>query len=520
MIHTIKFISVSLLVLILSKLSLAQTDTINANGYNVFFHPNGAKRSTGYMVNGKPDGYWITYYPNGNKTSEGNRKNFMLDSTWNFYAANGDTTEVINYFQGKKNGLYKRYFTRLDSGINTVKSAELYLNDKKQGYCLYFYSNGNIHHKIKYKDNYKDGDGYEYAPDGTLIAIEQYRNNNLISRRAVNRYNQKGERTGTWVEVHPNGGIQTEVNYVNGLPNGTFKKYSKSGNIVQVKTYNNGLIVNQIDNPTIRDTLKVKNIDVKHEYYPNGTLKSIKTYQDSIPFGSHIYYDQNGEITKAEIFNKLGIKTSEGKLDTLSQKQGLWTSFFDDGNIESVGEYSDNEKINTWEFFYRNGNLRQKGAYKENFPDGLWTWYYDNGNILTEINYYIGEIRGIVYELDIKGDTIAKGNYTQDVRHGKWYFKIGDEYQEGNYYFGRKTGEWKTYYYPEMRLKSITNYSDGRKTGKYKEYYFNKKVKVTGKYENDNKSGKWTYYRNDGYLDYTAEYARGRLVKVNDIDIE
>jgi len=506
--------------MLFSNIIFAQQDTINPNGYNVFHYPQGFKLSEGYMVNGKPDGYWITYYVNGNKKSEGNRKNFMLDSLWIFYAATGDTTETINYFQGKKNGVYSRYFTTLDSGINAVKSKEMFLNDQKQGYSFYFYTNGKIHYKIKHKDNYKHGDGYEYSPDGTLIAIEQYRNNNLVSRRAVNRVSSTGQRTGVWVDVYDNGKIQKETNYVNGLPNGASKSFSQSGNLTEVKTYDNGLLISQIDNPTIRDTLQVKNLRVEHDYYPNGKLKYAKSYKDSIPFGSHIFYNQDGTISKAEIFNEFGIKTAEGRLDTISQKQGLWTLFFDDGQVQAKGEFLNNVKTGAWEFFYNNGILRQKGIYSEGFPEGKWLWFYDNGNILREENYLYGEISGLVYELDVAGDTVAKGNYTQNTKHGKWFFKIGDEYEIGEYYYGRKKGEWIAYYYPQMIIKSISNYNDGRKTGKFNSFYLNKRKKVIGTYENNNKSGKWTYFSEDGYIKYTAEYSRGRLIKVNDIDIK
>ena len=96
------------------------------------------------MVNGKPDGYWITYYVNGKRKSEGNRKNFIVDSLWTFYAENGDTTETIYYLQGKRNGLYTKYYTRLDSGVNSIKSKELYVNDQKQGFSFYYYPSGQL----------------------------------------------------------------------------------------------------------------------------------------------------------------------------------------------------------------------------------------------------------------------------------------------------------------------------------------------------------------------------------------
>ena len=40
-------------------------NTVNPDGYNVFYYPNGVKSSEGNFRNGKPDGYWKTYFENG-----------------------------------------------------------------------------------------------------------------------------------------------------------------------------------------------------------------------------------------------------------------------------------------------------------------------------------------------------------------------------------------------------------------------------------------------------------------------
>ncbi len=517
-----KLYNIFIIILLLASANqlFAQQDSVNPNGYNVFHYPNGFKLSEGNLENGKPNGYWITYYVNGNKKSEGNRKNFMLDSLWIFYAANGDTTETIFYVQDKKNGFDTQYFTRLDSGVNTIKSKELYVDNQKQGFSFYYYTNGQLHQKIKYKDNYKNGVGYEYSLDGTLIAIEQYRNNNLISRRAVNRIDHNGHRTGVWVQTFPNGKIKSETNYIDDLPNGTAKEFSPTGKIIKIETYANGIVQTQINNPTAHDTLKLKKLQIKQDFYPNGRLKYIKTYQDSIPFGTHIYYDENGNITKAQTFNEFGILSGEGRIDTLSKKQGEWTFYYDDGSVFSKGQFIDSLKTGTWVYFYENGKLRQKGNFKDNYPEGKWFWYYDNDSLLRETNYTYGELNGFTYELSPSGDTIVKGTYNDGSKHGVWTYQIGDEYTKGEYYLGRKKGKWITYYFPKMTIKCKDIYVDNKKNGKHRCYYENKKIKELGQYQNDKKTGKWTYYNNDGNIDFTAEYSRGILVKVNDKKIE
>lgn len=507
------------LLVFLTKNLYSQQDTINPNGYNVFYYPNGFKLSEGNMVNGKPDGYWTTYYVNGQKKSEGNRKNFLLDSLWIFYAENGDTTETIYYVQGKKNGFHKKYYTRLDSGINTVKSKELYVNDKRQGFSYYYYTNGKIHYKIEYEDNYKHGKGYEYNRSGRLIAIEEYRYNNLVSRRAVNRYDKDGEKTGAWVEVFDNGNIKSEINFVDNIPNGTYKEFSPTGKIIKVEKYQKGKKVSEIKDPTPHDTLELQELRVEKDFYPNGQLMYEKTYRDSIPYGTHIFYKKNGDIKKAKIYNQFGLKTGEGIIDTNLNKIGKWTFYHNNGKKYSTGSFKDNKKTGEWIYYYKNGNIRQKGNFLNGLPEDIWAWYYQNGNLLRKEKYFDGYLSGLAFELSLKGDTIMKGKYSDNYKHGKWFYQIGDEYKTGEYYYGNKTKEWVTYYFPEMKLKNKINYINGKKNGDFTAYYLSKRLKVKGQYENNKKNGKWIFYKKDGHIEYTAEYINGELYKVNGLKI-
>lgn len=498
----------------------AQPDEIDPNGYNIFYYPNGFKLSEGNLRDGKPDGFWITYYVNGNKKSEGNRKNFLLDSVWTFFAENADTTEVINYAQDQKNGFYYKYNTNFDSIKNNyIISKELYVNDKKQGFSFYYFPNGKIKNKIKYVDNYKHGTAYEYSKEGVLVAIEEYRYNNLVSRKAVNRYDKNNQKTGNWVEVFDNGKVKSEINYVSGLPNGSYKEFSPTGKLLKVEKFENGVVVASAEKPKY-DTLESANLRVDKDYYSNGNLKTLKIYKDSIPFGTHIYYNEDGSISNAISYDEFGIKNGEGLVDTLSKKQGIWKHFYTDGKLSSKGEYKDDKKIKEWVWYFESGEILQKGNYNEGLPDGSWTWYFETGNILRQENYFLGARSGKMFELSPQGDTIVKGQFDEGDKMGNWFYRIGDEFMKGEYYYGQKTGIWTSYYYPEMKLECVTEYSEGKKSGKHKCYYKNKKLKEQGVYIGGEKNEKWNYFYEDGILNYTAIYKFGELIEVNDVELK
>ncbi len=504
--------------LLMSANLYSQDDSIKMNGYNIFYYPNGFKLSEGNFKNGKPNGYWTTYYVSGKKKSEGNRKNFLLDSTWVFYFENGDTSEIINYEKNKKSGYYYKYVisNRLDS---YMASKELFVEDKKQGFSFYYYPSGKLKNKVEYVDNNKHGRGYEYNENGLLVAIEEYRYNNMISRKAVNRYNKSKEKVGKWVEVYDNGKVKSEMNYEKGMPNGIAKQYTPTGKLLRMEEYQNGKNVKSVKRPKF-DTIQNANIKVDKKYYANGNLKSVRNYKDDLPFGMHIFYNENGTIKQAVLFNELGIKKGQGRVDSTLKKNGVWEFFYENGDLKAKGEYLADKRAGKWQFFYPNGVLEQEGVYEDGFFDGVWKWYYESGALLREENYFYGFREGQMFELSPAGDTIVKGTFVEGDKDGKWFYCVGDDYSVGKYNYGAKTGLWLSYYYPEMRLKVKENYSQGERTGKYKEYYINKKVKEFGNYESNKKDGRWVYNKPDGSVDFTAFYQYGEMIKINDEKIK
>ena len=69
--------------------------------------------------------------------------------------------------------------------------------------------------------------------------------------------------------------------------------------------------------------------------------------------------------------------------------------------------------------------------------------------------------------------------------------------------------------YPNGNKKSQVKLNkEGQKHGKYKAYFENKEIQITGKYENGNKVGEWSYYNKNGDLfeiresaDYSGSYS-------------
>jgi len=89
---------------------------------------------------------------------------------------------------------------------------------------------------------------------------------------------------------------------------------------------------------------------------------------------------------------------------------------YEDGQIESVGNFKDGKEDGKWTAWDENGQKRGEGYYKDNKKDGKWTRWYENGQIESE------------------------ANWKDDKREGKWtrWYENGQIREEKNYKDGRQ----------------------------------------------------------------------------------
>ena len=59
--------------------------------------------------------------------------------------------------------------------------------------------------------------------------------------------------------------------------------------------------------------------------------------------------------------------------------QGRYISYFLNGNIESKGQFINNETTGVWEFYFETGNLRMRGILRQSSNYGTWEYFFENG---------------------------------------------------------------------------------------------------------------------------------------------
>lgn len=141
------------------------------------------------------------------------------------------------------------------------------------------------------------------------------------------------------------------------------------------------------------------------------------------------------------------------------KKDGHWTWYYENGKKKKTAKYVDHEFVlsKTWsedgictikkgtgfhQSHFDNGMLQSEGNYLKGFKEGKWTYYFNNGKIRSSEFFKSGIKEGSQVYLNIKSDTIFLENFSRGKRSGEWI-------------------DW----HPNKSIKSINHYSEGKQDG-------------------------------------------------------
>jgi antitoxin component YwqK of YwqJK toxin-antitoxin module len=247
-----------------------------------------------------------------------------------------------------------------------------------------------------------------------------------------------------------------------------------------------------------------------------GIKKSEMNFKDGMQHGPFKLWYKDGKLAEQGFF-KYGYQDSiwknfyeTGKLKAIKsfkrgQPDGKCIFFFTSGDSAEVDTYDYGKKDGRWQTWYENGQVSAVTPYKNDLKEGEWIYYYDNGNIQN------------------------RGTFVHDKKDGHYtaWSADGKKQMEGDFSKNKETGKCQEWYV-NGQLKSVTTHADtlvylmeyndstGKKiitngNGTLTVYYPDKKVEAKGNYANGLKDGLWKFYKKDGYEDYEAVFANGRM---------
>lgn len=474
------------------------------------------------------NGYNRFYYENGKLSSEGYMRDGKPDGHWKTYFENGtlksegnrknfNLDSTWNFYSDSGQIIMKiNYLDGKKNGIRTTYQEdeiveENFIDDIKQGYTKYYYPDGKLWKEMNFIDGLEEGTGKEFAADdGRVIKLIQYKKGYTVDIEHINKIDKARMKQGKWKYFYPNGNISLEGDYKNDLKHGYFKEFSENGNLLKTSKYIDGIIQ--------EDVAELAKLDIKTEYYPSGKPKIVASYKNDVPEGVRREYSPEGKIVAGYVF-KSGTLTGEGITDEAGTRNGPWKEFYPTGALKSEGVYKNGKRVGEWKFYHPNGQLEQTGLYNNNGKEeGTWIWYFATGSILREESYIDGKIDGLSTEYDETGAIIALGEYIEDYREGKWKFNYGDHLSEEQYLNGMLNGSCKTYYSDGV-LSFEGNFVEDNPNGHHIWYFPDGNKKTEGNYVMGLRDGEWLKYNNDGTLFLSIIYENGVEKKYDGIRI-
>jgi len=491
--------------------------------------------TSGQESNVVSDGYQIFKYPNGTISSEGLIKSGKPEGFWKSYYVTG-----IKKSEGKRtNFLLDSIWIFYDQAGDTSKKIN-YLYGKKNGYYYEYKKDPSrgtyIYSRELFAGDKKEGTAYIYFPDGKIQQTIVWNG---------------GKKEGLSKEYDEDGNLITLLEYNNdflvsrerinrtdnkGLKQGDWKEFYPNGRIKTEKTYvddnlhgyykeydNKGMLVLTMlyeNGALVKSQVEDKpDIETVNKYDQDGKLIFSGPYRSNVPVGIHREFGKDGKVINAFIYNDNGVKISEGIVDEAGNHNGKWKDFYPDGKIQAEGQYTDNRRSGQWKFYNTEQRVEQTGGYNNGRPDGLWKWYYENGTLLREEEYFQGQRDGMCTEYSPAGEIIGEGQYSDGEKNGEWKLKNGDFTEVGKYIIGLKDGIWKAYY-TNGNPKSKGNYIQGNPDGEHTHYYENGKIKEQQYYRMGLKQKTWKKFDEEGNPILVITYKDDVEISINGVRIK
>jgi len=230
-------------------------------------------------------------------------------------------------------------------------------------------------------------------------------------------------------------------------------------------------------------------------YYLNGNIESKGQFANNETIGIWEFYFETGKLKMRGILRK-------------NSNYGLWEYFYESGEKSMEGTINGKNREGEWKSYYENGNLKESGLYLNNKRVSNWKMYFEDGVLKGEINYV--DDFGVFKEYYHSGKLFGEGSKlgARDFGHWRFFTEDGTLQREGDYTNGKKNGNW-IMYYPSGKVASRGNYNNDKPDGKWEYFYEDGKVSNSGEYLSGKKNGLWKAYYPDGSLKSAGTFIKG-----------
>ena len=112
--------------------------------------------------------------------------------------------------------------------------------------------------------------------------------------------------------------------------------------------------------------------------------------------------------------------------------------YYENGQLSSIGKYSQGKETGPWKYFHENGQFRYVGKYSLGVSTGEWKYYHTNGQIYQVRLYEKGKLMNILSCFDGNGTSLNKGTLVNGNGSINEYDIEGLLIKQVNYINGRR----------------------------------------------------------------------------------
>jgi|GEM_PF-2542057 len=471
------------------------------------WYMTGARQEEGRYEQGQPEGVWRYYHSEGNKLEEGTLRRGLKVGSWQEWFHTGQAWRSVEYQEGQREGE--------DPAACRAEGGD-------------------------WEVDYKERVERCVLNDLMIIAELRYGPGGALKRRLPY---VEGQHTGLDRRFHKSGALLAEGRYVRGVPEGSHRYLTPSGEEFAKVTIEGG------------SGLWVS-------YHPNGAIEEVGRYQGGMKVGVwRLFHDhvqgQSEPISDPQLAltatNPAGLKeelifSEKGVLD------GPYLSLYEDGTLSIKGDYKGGSRSGAWQFNYQNGQPAvqgdfqfgvRMGAWKEwhwmaspkiegqfqfNRKDGLWREYHNNGKLKAEGQYkrgqkegpwklywYSGEPwRSLTYTAGVAEDKEAdqceriSGKWSEDLKGRSAGCKVCRVTAEGTP-TSLKLGLWR-WWHPNGKLQVEGHFESGERHGRWRQFNEQERRILEGQYAHGRQVKQWRGYYPDGRLKFQGQYSAQRPV--------
>ena len=379
------------------------------------YYANGVLGTKGKLINYFKTGKWSTHYNNGKlkeiayyKHGLLNGLNQMWDSSGNLFLSKVYRNDTVVQDSSIPYHFYYRHPVYKDTTFFSYGKIEFAGHRDtamgfKYGKCIEgrFDSLGNYYYSIgKYIHDMPDGEWKYYNAKDSLLYTEKYDSGRIIYPNRVDTiYDFTGSingigqmksnlKYGIWMD-YSNGKIIRKSSYLSGCLNGPDTLYYANGNIRIVENYaltqySSDTILHFInDSSELGSGIPFSELSGPYKtYYDNGVLKESGAYSVLKPVAIYPYSTRK----LSSNFDTIHADTIAGN-SIWQIKTGIWTTYYSNGQIESVGTYFP-AQLNIEKVFVVSDTMGNSSMQESldpfYFKDGHWKYFSEKGKLLSE----------------------------------------------------------------------------------------------------------------------------------------